>query len=198
MKSGGFANPVRRVEPTQADLAEISPAQWRAELTGLFAPDNSPALDLIQATDEIFAGWPTYDFPTMPRWHRDRMLIIGDAAHAASPASGQGASMAIEDGVVLAQCLRDRPDVPAALATYERLRRNRVERVVAQGRRNGDGKAPGPVGRIIRDLALRLILSRVRPGKDPMRWIHEHRIDWDATVADSPPARTAGYRPGEQ
>ena len=35
------------------------------------------------------------------------MIIVGDAAHATSPSSGQGASMAIEDAVVLAKCLRD-------------------------------------------------------------------------------------------
>jgi flavin-dependent dehydrogenase len=36
--------------------------------------------------------------------------VVGDAAHATSPSSGQGASMAIEAGVVLAECLRDLPD----------------------------------------------------------------------------------------
>jgi 2-polyprenyl-6-methoxyphenol hydroxylase-like FAD-dependent oxidoreductase len=37
------------------------------------------------------------------------MIVIGDAAHATSPSSGQGASMAIEDAVVLAKCVRDLP-----------------------------------------------------------------------------------------
>jgi hypothetical protein len=52
--------------------------------------------------------------------------------------------MAAEDGVVLAKCLRDLPDLPRALEAYERLRRRRVERIVAQGARTGSAKTPGP------------------------------------------------------
>ena len=33
---------------------------------------------------------------SVPVWHDDRMVIIGDAAHATSPSAGQGASMALE------------------------------------------------------------------------------------------------------
>ena len=74
------------------------------------------------------------------------MVIIGDAVHATSPSSGQGASMAIEDAVVLAKCLRDIPDTAAAFASFKKLRRERVERVVKHGKRSGDGKAPGRIG----------------------------------------------------
>ncbi|WP_414638650.1 FAD-dependent monooxygenase, partial [Actinophytocola sp.] len=102
------------------------------------AGEGFPAGEIIDATEHVFSGSNTYDFPTVPVWHRGRMIIIGDAAHATSPASGQGASMALEDAVTLAKCLRD---LPAAYTAYENLRRKRVERVVAQGKRNGDGKA---------------------------------------------------------
>jgi 2-polyprenyl-6-methoxyphenol hydroxylase-like FAD-dependent oxidoreductase len=61
------------------------------------------------------------------------MVIIGDAAHAVSPSSGQGASLAAEDAVTLGRCVRDAPTIPAALARYEQLRRARVERVVTWG-----------------------------------------------------------------
>lgn len=47
-------------------------------------------------------------------WHRDRMVLVGDAAHVTSPSSGQGASLAIEDALMLARCLRDLPDHRAA------------------------------------------------------------------------------------
>jgi 2-polyprenyl-6-methoxyphenol hydroxylase-like FAD-dependent oxidoreductase len=186
-----FANPARRVEPTPAELAAITPGQWRAELLDLFAADAGPAVDLIRATGEIFAGWNTYDFPTVPHWHSGHLVIIGDAAHAASPASGQGASMAVEDAVVLARCLRDEPEIPAAFAAYERLRRRRVERIVRQGRRNGSQKAPGPVGRAVRDAVLRTVFAlRPKNARDPMRWIHEHRVEWDPIP--EVPVRAAG------
>jgi FAD-dependent urate hydroxylase len=171
-----FANPGRSKEPSRAELSSITPDAWRAELLELFASDALPAA-AIAATERIIGPWPAHDLTTVPVWHRDRMVVIGDAAHAASPSSGQGASMAIEDGLVLAKCLRDVSDTEAALAAYEQLRRARVERVVAQGRRNGSGKTPGPLGRVVRDLVLRLVLPRVTKG-DPTAWIHAHRIDW--------------------
>jgi len=83
------------------------------------------------------------------------MVIIGDAAHAPSPTSGQGASMAAEDAVVLAKCLRDLPDIPRALAAYERLRRARVERIVAQGARTGRSKTPAPSAGCCRESSFR-------------------------------------------
>jgi 2-polyprenyl-6-methoxyphenol hydroxylase-like FAD-dependent oxidoreductase len=65
--------------------------------------------------------------------------------------------MAMEDGIVLARALRDRPDLDAALATYERLRRERVERIVALGARGSNYKTPGRIGRMVRDAMLRAV-----------------------------------------
>jgi FAD-dependent urate hydroxylase len=171
-----FANPARKRDPDKSELAAID---WRAELLQLFRDDDTPAADIIRATETIFAGWATYDLPRVPRWHDGRMIVVGDAAHAASPSSGQGASMAIEDAVALASCLRDAGGVTPAFEAYERARRARVERMVAYGRRNGTGKTPGLLGRVIRDAVLRLIFRGGRMG-DPMGWIYEHRVAWDA------------------
>lgn len=176
-----FANPGRSHEPTASDLAGISPTAWRAELSDLLAVDRSPALALVAATERIIRPWPTHDLPSVPTWRRDSTLPIGDAAHAASPSSGQGASMAIEDALVLAKCLRDLRGIETALEAYERHRRERVERIVAQGRRNGTGKAPGALGRVIRDLILRVVFRRTRT-HDAMAGIHDHRIDWESRV----------------
>jgi 2-polyprenyl-6-methoxyphenol hydroxylase-like FAD-dependent oxidoreductase len=177
-----FANPARPREPSREDLAAMTQQQWRAELRQLFAADGTPAVDIIDSTPTIMAGWVTYDFSSVPHWHRDRMIIIGDAAHAASPSSGQGASMAIEDAIVLATCLRDEPTIAKAFAAFERQRRERVERVVAQGRRNGFGKTPGPLGRVLRDLALRVVFRRPAMVTRSMDWIFDHRIDWERSV----------------
>jgi 2-polyprenyl-6-methoxyphenol hydroxylase-like FAD-dependent oxidoreductase len=172
-----FANPASRSEPTPAELAAITSEQWRTRLVELFRDDRGPMLDIIAATDTIVPAWNTYDFPSVPRWHNDRMVIVGDAAHATSPSSGQGASMAIEDGVVLGKCLRDLP-VPAAFAAFERARRGRVERIVKQGKRNGTGKAPGPVGAMVRDLMMP-VLMRMMTRRDLTGWMFDYRIDWD-------------------
>ena len=111
------------------------------------------------------------------------MVLIGDAAHAAAPSSGQGVSMAIEDGIELARCLRDVPDIPAALAAYERLRRERVERVVAHGARMSGFKTAGPIARRLRDLVLPWVLRYLaKSGDSSMAWLYRHHIDWNARV----------------
>lgn len=97
-----------------------------------------------QRGEELFAT-NAHDIPTLPVWHHGGMVVLGDAAHAASPASGQGASMALEDAVVLAKALRDIPDQPRALATFEQLRRPRVEaNVAASAALDSDRRPPSP------------------------------------------------------
>ena len=61
-----FANPPQPKELTAAELAAITPARWRANLHDLFAGDDFPAGAVIDATEHIFSGWNTYDFPKVP------------------------------------------------------------------------------------------------------------------------------------
>jgi 2-polyprenyl-6-methoxyphenol hydroxylase-like FAD-dependent oxidoreductase len=178
-----FANPPSADELSREELGAITPEQWRERLLSLLSGDDTPAERIVRATQEIVAPWCTYDLPGVPQWRNDRMVLVGDAAHAVSPASGQGASMAIEDAVVLAKCLRDMPDVAAALTRYEELRRQRVERIVAQGKRNGDQKAVGPVARVVRDLTLPLVFRMMNRRADAQNWMTDFRIDWAERVA---------------
>jgi FAD-dependent urate hydroxylase len=177
-----FANPARKTEPAASELATLGGEKLRSELLDLVARDRTPATEVIRATREIYPAWPTYDFPTVPVWHRGRMVIIGDAAHATSPAAGQGASMAIEDAVTLGKCLRDVAGVEPALAKYESLRRERVEAVVAAGKRNGDQKVIGPVGRVVRDFFIKRAFAKPS-GEDPNAFMWNHHIDWDEKIA---------------
>jgi 2-polyprenyl-6-methoxyphenol hydroxylase-like FAD-dependent oxidoreductase len=175
-----FAN-VPRPAVTTAERAATSAEQWQRQLVELFAGDHGPAADLIAAGTLELAADNTHDLPSVPTWHRGPMVIVGDAAHAPSPTAGQGASMAAEDGVVLAQCLRDLPSIPEALAAYEGHRRARVERIVTQGARTGSAKTPGPVGRVLRDLALPLVFRFLVTDRS-QAWIYGHHIDWAAPV----------------
>jgi len=168
-----FANPPRKRPIEPRDWTEAS---WRAHLLELFAGDAIPATAIIRATGEVLGPWNTYDLPSVGVWRSGRTVLIGDAAHAASPSSGQGASMAMEDAVTLGRCLAGQPDVPAALAGYEELRRARVERVVAYGRRNGSAKTAGPVGRVIRDAMMPPLLRFLYRNGNPQSWILDHRV----------------------
>jgi FAD-dependent urate hydroxylase len=84
--------------------------------------------------------------------------------------------MAVEDAVTLGHCLAGQPDVPAALADYERLRRDRVEKVVAYGRRNGSAKAAGPVGAAVRDAMLPPLMRFFYRNGNPQSWILDYRV----------------------
>ena len=85
--------------------------------------------------------------------------------------------MAIEDGVVLAKCLRDAGSISEAFAGFERLRRRRVERIVAQGARSSSSKAAGPMGRIMRDLMLPFVFRYVVT-EQSLAWMYDHHIEW--------------------
>jgi len=93
---------------------------------------------LLQKVQMTFR-WALYDREPLPTWTRGRLTLLGDAAHPMLPHLGQGANQSIEDGMALATILAraDCSTVPAALAAYERLRRERVAQVQRGARENG-------------------------------------------------------------
>ena len=143
----------------------------------LYAGDAGPALPLIEATPELMPMSPIHSMPHLPAWHRGRMVVVGDAAHAPSPTSGQGASLSIEDAVVLAKCLRDCRDPPAAFARFEAARRPRVERIIKSAARINNSKAAGPVGASSATRCCRCPADDRPGGPDAT---YGYRIDWDA------------------
>ncbi|MFS8204106.1 FAD-dependent oxidoreductase [Streptomyces sp. CWNU-52B] len=135
--------------PLSADeIAHGSSGHWRELLLSLLREDSTPAADIVAATTERLMVTDATEIPTGTPWRSGRTLTIGDAAHAASPATGQGASMALEDAVLLAKSLRDAPGTEAALALYESLRRPRVEEnVTVSGRISRGAPPPSRPGR---------------------------------------------------
>ncbi|MGW2650490.1 FAD-dependent oxidoreductase [Streptomyces sp. NPDC001393] len=150
-------------------------APWREELLPLLRKDATPAADIVAASQGPVMVTNATEMLLGAAWHRGRVLLIGDAAHAASPATGQGASMALEDAVVLAKALRDLPGAPAAFAAYERHRRPRVEHniTVSGGisRGGGNSSRPGPV-----------VARPAEPDEALVR-----QLDWDSPLSAAPP-----------
>ena len=70
-------------------------------------------------------------FPTIrnDRWHRGKVVLVGDAAHTAHFSIGSGTKLAMEDAIALAGALQARGDVSAALVAYEAERRPQVEAI---------------------------------------------------------------------
>lgn len=91
--------------------------------------NDSTAGKVIAATDTVLAT-DARDLPLGMPWTGRGALLVGDAAHGASPATGQGASMAFEDAVVLGKALRDN-GITEGVRVYERLRRARTEHNIA-------------------------------------------------------------------
>ncbi len=131
---------------TAGEIGGTTPAQWRERLVPVLRPDRTPAADIVAATDGSLMATNALHLSPGARWHSRRVVLIGDAAHAASPATGQGASMALEDAVVLAKALRD-ADTPAeALDRYELHRRPRVERNITVSARLTASRSAGRTG----------------------------------------------------
>jgi 2-polyprenyl-6-methoxyphenol hydroxylase-like FAD-dependent oxidoreductase len=114
---------------------------------------SAPALELIAKT-EAWLRTPIHDVPTLPTWRCGRALLLGDAAHAMSPAGGQGASLALEDAMLFGRLAADRTvPIEDAMARFEAMRRSKAEKMVAQGFDNDRRslKKLGPVGLWMRD-----------------------------------------------
>jgi salicylate hydroxylase len=110
------------------------PDKLRAEFEGW-----DPRIgQVLKQVDHCFR-WALYDREPLPTWTKGRLTLLGDAAHPMLPHLGQGANQSIEDGMALATLLSrvDRASAPAALVTYERLRRERVADVQLGARKNG-------------------------------------------------------------
>jgi 2-polyprenyl-6-methoxyphenol hydroxylase-like FAD-dependent oxidoreductase len=146
--------------PAKGDVDLIVSKEWQARMLYLFREDLPLISEMIRAMQSTIIGSPIYDIATQPVWHQSPAVLVGDAIHAVSPNAGQGASLAGEDAMVLAKCLRDIPDQEQAFATYERLRRARVERMVRLGRGAGQGKVmTNPIQVWFRDLLAPVFLK---------------------------------------
>jgi len=100
-----------------------------------FGTWHDPIPELLDRTDaEACFATPVY-FRPPPTWlHRGRVVLIGDAAHPMTPDLGQGACQAIEDAVVLADCLTEGRSIEDSLADFMARRLKRVRRIVREAR----------------------------------------------------------------
>ncbi len=97
---------------------------WRAHAESLW-PEITRLLDGLDAHDALAVA--SYrDVILGPRWHRDRLVIIGDAAHAMSPQLGQGVNMALLDALALRDALRLPDGLQMQLHGYAQQRRAHV------------------------------------------------------------------------
>jgi salicylate hydroxylase len=90
-----------------------------------------PDIDAMIRAVEVPFKWALHSRPPMPAWTKGRVTLLGDACHSMLPMLAQGAVMALEDGMVLARCIKKYGIVMEALQRYEAVRRERANRAVA-------------------------------------------------------------------
>ncbi len=114
------------------------PGQTRELLQRLFRNWHEPVQALIAASqeDSILRN-DIYDIDPLPNFVQGRAGLLGDAAHAMTPNLGQGACQAMEDGILLAACLKKSSRVDSGLLEYERRRMPRTRQFVLRARRLG-------------------------------------------------------------
>ncbi len=97
----------------------------------------NPVVRRLISEVDVTHRWALYDRDPLPRWSDGPVTLLGDAAHPMLPFMAQGAAQAIEDAAVLAGCLDEgRQEPAAALLRYEQLRMERTAKVQMAARRN--------------------------------------------------------------
>jgi 2-polyprenyl-6-methoxyphenol hydroxylase-like FAD-dependent oxidoreductase len=120
---------VDRTEPGSAPDRNRMPEQLRERLSG-FGGLIGQIRDSISESSEIH--WAPLQEVVLPApWYDGRIVLTGDAAHAVTPHLAQGAGMAMEDALVLADELGKNSSVPESLASYMTRRLPRVQFVLS-------------------------------------------------------------------
>lgn len=137
-----------------------------ADLEQIFAGWHEPIAEVLAATPASDRSYlDLADLPRLPRWHKGRVVLVGDAAHAMTPNMGQGAAQAMLDVASFMGELGLRP-TEAAAAAYERSRKKVAERVVRQSRAMGRvAQLSNPLGTRLRDALVSRVPPRIMAGQ---------------------------------
>jgi salicylate hydroxylase len=157
----------RRYKPNSDDWGTVD------ELDALYAQTCEYVRDCITLMWRD-KRWPMLDRPPILRWRRNRIVLMGDAAHAMLQYIAQGACQAIEDAQALADCVARAPDdVPAALAAYERTRALRTARVQLTARAMGAFFHLQGVPAQVRNAMMR---ARAADDYSMLDWLYGYRV----------------------
>jgi 2-polyprenyl-6-methoxyphenol hydroxylase-like FAD-dependent oxidoreductase len=150
---------------TRGGAAGDDPRWLEATFAGFPEPVAGTIGAVLDAGDELYHS-PVEEVRCQ-RWSRGRLVLVGDAAHATGPVWAQGAALALEDAIVLADLLAERRDWSGVGAEFERLRRPRVDHV--QAATDKMSRLAGLPGRL-RDLVAPVLGPRTyRDAYEPLR-----------------------------
>lgn len=109
-----------------------------ADLLRCFEHFHFPIPEIIMRTQEQHLIWnDIIDLKPIKKFAFNKVAIMGDAAHATTPNMGQGACMAIEDAVVMTNCIHHGGSIEAAFIDFEKKRIHRTTKIVQESWRLG-------------------------------------------------------------
>ncbi|KAF9243900.1 FAD/NAD(P)-binding domain-containing protein [Melanogaster broomeanus] len=135
-------------------------------------------LAAAEASGEELSVWPVFEVEKLSHWHSKRTVLIGDAAHAMPPYSGQGASQSLEDAGHLAYLLRQYlekrssaaqglnvEELTSTLATFQAARQPRVDAIVEEANRRGSQKKEhSAFGQFMRKWIMKIVFFFMQEG----------------------------------
>jgi len=119
---------------TETHAEKADTATYRAELEHIYR-DAHPSMRALNTMMDFRWRRSVADRNPVRHWHKGRIVLIGDAAHAPLQSLAQGACMAIEDGLCLGELIyAANDDFTAAFRRFEALRLTRTARVQLESR----------------------------------------------------------------
>lgn len=116
-------------------MALESDNEPRVMLNQIFKSWHNEIKEIIKLTPDSSIGRiEVYDHDPIEIWFKNRVVLLGDSAHAAGPTSGQGACQAIEDAYCLAECLSNESTVEQSLETYTFLRKDKASNIIIEAK----------------------------------------------------------------
>lgn len=118
------------------NINEINPNKYKSELNSIFSDWPDIITKIINETpqsriNKIYV----HDHDPIDLWHKNNVVLLGDAAHSPLPTSGQGACQALEDAWHLTQCLKGNiNNIPKAFTLFTELRKAKTSGITMGGR----------------------------------------------------------------
>jgi salicylate hydroxylase len=124
---------------TAGDTPATDTSAPHPDLARVYANSHPTMKSLWAMMDLSRRGWPSSDRDPIRHWSRGRVTLLGDAAHPTLQTLAQGACMAIEDAVCLAELIgQGAGDFAGAFRQYEHARYLRTARVQFESRYHWD------------------------------------------------------------
>ncbi|KAF1931020.1 FAD/NAD(P)-binding domain-containing protein [Didymella exigua CBS 183.55] len=138
---------------TLHNIKAVDPRDIRHALSERHKHWKDPIIEDIVSNADVESIYPTWIMPELPHWGKRGVVLIGDAAHALDPTTGQGASQALEDSQVFSlllaelldrECYGQAPDrftIDKAIKVFYEIRHPRVKTISDRGKKLAGRKA---------------------------------------------------------